>query len=367
VLGLIATNLFRRRARTLATALGIALGIATIVALLSVGGGLKRTASGLVHLGQADLGLFQSGVSDPTASLVPVALARRLEARPDVASATPLLLIVEGVKRYPPAITFGADPNGFFARRLVMLRGRPAAGTTQVAVGYRLAKVLHLRVGSPLTVARKPFTVSGVYHTGVFFEDAGAVLPLARAQRLAHRPGEATTIAVQLAADAHHDQAKTAIRRAFPGTTVLGTGDDASRAGANGRIVSTTETIMAALALIVGGLGVANTMAMAVMERRRELALLSAVGWRRLRIALLVLGEGIAVSILGAALGLVLGTLGARWLSHQLGVSDVVTLDVTPWTIGQALLIGCLVGTLGSLYPAWRGTAVSGAELLAGA
>ena len=57
--GLVFTNLARRKARAVATALGIALGVATIVALLSVGSGLKRTAAELVHLGQADLGIFQ--------------------------------------------------------------------------------------------------------------------------------------------------------------------------------------------------------------------------------------------------------------------------------------------------------------------
>jgi putative ABC transport system permease protein len=367
VVQLIATNLVRRKARTFATALGIALGIATIVALLSVGSGLKRTAAQLVHLGQADLGVFQSGVSDPTASVLPVSMAQRLERRPDVAQATPLLLIIEGIKPYPPAVVFGADPKGFFARRLVLTQGRAVRGARQVVVGDQLAKDLKLRVGSPLRISKRPFTVSGVYHTGVFFEDTGAVLPLPVAQALAHRQGDATTIAVQLATDAHNAAVKRDIKRDLPGTTVLGTGDDASRAGANGQLVKTTETIMAALALIVGGLGVANTMAMAVMERRRELALLSAVGWRRFRIGALVLGEGIAVSILGAAFGLILGTIGASWLAKGLDVSGVVTPEVTPWTIGQALLIGCLVGTFGSLYPAWRGTAVSGAELLAGA
>ncbi|HSD77920.1 MAG TPA: ABC transporter permease, partial [Solirubrobacteraceae bacterium] len=123
MLELVLTNLGRHKARTLATALGIALGVATIVALLSVGSGLRRTADQLVHLGQADLGVFQSGVADPTASLLPVGLARRLERRPDVAEATPLLLVVEAVRQDPAAIVFGADRRGFFARRLVVTAG----------------------------------------------------------------------------------------------------------------------------------------------------------------------------------------------------------------------------------------------------
>ena len=124
--------------------------------------------------------------------------------------------------------------------------------------------------------------------------------------------------------------------------------------------------VVAALALIVGGLGVTNTMAMAVLERERELALLSAVGWRRARIALLVLGEGVATSMLGAALGLLLGVLGADALNRALDVSSVVSPHVTLWTIGQALLIGVAIGVLGGLYPAWRGTSVSPTRVLGG-
>jgi putative ABC transport system permease protein len=181
------------------------------------------------------------------------------------------------------------------------------------------------------------------------------------------RNDDATTIAVQVATDAHNATVAKALRRALPGTQVIGTAEEATRAGANGQLVRKTVTIIAALALIVGGLGVTNTMAMAVLERQRELALLSAVGWRRIRIAALVLSEGIATSVLGAGAGLLLGVIGADWLNRALDVSKVVSPQVTPWTIGQALLIGVAIGVLGGLYPAWRGTSVSTTELLGGA
>jgi putative ABC transport system permease protein len=361
------SNLARRKARATATAMGIALGVATIVALLSVGSGLERAAGGLVHLGQADLGVFQSGVSDPTASVLPVSLADRLEQRPDIAEATPILLVVEGVRQDPAAVVFGARPDEFFAQRLVVSKGRRAFGPADVMVGDRLAGQLRLQPGSTLTVKTRRLKVAGIYHTGIFFEDAGAVVDLGVAQRLARRGNEATTVAVQLATDAHQAATRKALRRELSGVQIIGTADEAARAGANGELVRKTVTIIAALALIVGGLGVTNTMAMAVLERKRELALLSAVGWRRLRVAALVLAEGIAVSILGAGLGLILGVIGASWLNDALEVSSVVSPRVTPGTIAQALAIGVAIGVLGGLYPAWRGTSVSGAELMSGA
>jgi ABC-type lipoprotein release transport system permease subunit len=367
VLSLIVTNLVRHKARTIATAAGIALGVGLIVALLSVGSGLKRTAEQLVHLGQADMGIFQSGVADPTASVLPTSMVDRLERRPDVAEATPLLLVVTGIKQNPAAVVFGAEQDGFFAQRLVMTQGRRSLGPSQVLVGDQLAEQLDLRPGSELTVKRQRFTVAGIYHTGIFFEDTGATIDLGSAQRLEHRGDEATTIAVQLHPDEPLDEAEKSIRQSFSGITILGTADDASRVGANGQLVSKAVTIIATLALILGGLGVTNTMAMAVLERERELALLNAVGWRRRRIAFLVLAEGVATSVLGAGVGLLIGVLGADGLNQALDVASVVSPHVTPWTIGQALLIGVAIGVLGGLYPAWRGTTVAPTRVLGGA
>jgi ABC-type lipoprotein release transport system permease subunit len=368
VLRLVVTNLTRRKGRTIATAIGIALGVATIVALLSIGAGLKRTAAGFIHLGQADFGLFQAGVEDPTASVVPISLAGKLEKRPDVARATPLLLVVEGVKQNPAAVVFGAEPNGFFAQRLIVGQGTRRFGGRNVMVGDQLAQQLRLKPGSTLRIKRRPFTVAGIYHTGIFFEDTGAVLDMRTAQKLAGRGrNDATNIVVQLAPGARQTVVEAAVRRGNPGTLVIGTPEEASRIGANGELVRKTVTIVAALALIVGGLGVANTMAMAVMERERELALLSAVGWRRMRIAVLVLAEGVATSVLGAGLGMLLGIIGADALGRALGVASVVSPSVTFDTVWQALAIGVAIGILGGLYPAWRGTSVSPLRLLRGA
>ena len=69
--GLVVASLRRRLARTLLTAMGIGVGVAAVVALISLGDGLKQTAAGFIHLGKADLGMFQKGISDPTASVLP--------------------------------------------------------------------------------------------------------------------------------------------------------------------------------------------------------------------------------------------------------------------------------------------------------
>jgi len=367
MLAIIRTNLLRRSARTALTASGIALGVATIVALLSFTQGLKQTAAGFIHLGGSDLGVFQADVSELTASVLPQSLAGRLESRPQIARATPLLLIVEGVKADPAAVLFGVEPDGFFAHGLVLTEGaRPRSWSGETLLGDRLAARLGVRPGARLSFSGRSFLVAGVYHSGILFEDSGAVLSLVEAQRLASRPGEATDIVVELAPGVSAAAARRVITAGFPGTQVVSDPQQALRAGANGTLISKAALVIVAIALIVGAISVTNTMAMSILERQRELGLLSTVGWPPARVAALILGEGVAVSLLGAAAGLLVGVIGGGLLVRALGVSSYVSPAVTAWGLGRGLLVGVAIGVLGGIYPAWRVTRMTPLRALSG-
>jgi putative ABC transport system permease protein len=353
---LIVNNLGRRIGRTMLTALGVGLGVATIVALLSVSDGLTQTAAGFIHLGGSDLGVFQSGVSDPTVSVLQVSMVPKLERNPDVAAATPLLLIVSKVHGDPSAFVFGAELDGFFARRLVYASGGPPSAPGTIAVGDGLASSLHVGPGDRVVVDGHPFRVSGVYHSGIAYEDAGAVLPLAAAQALTGYQGETTSIAVELAPGASAERAKASIEREFHGTQAIADPGEAARAGANGALISNATLVIVILALVIGAISVTNTIAMSVLERQGELAILSTIGWSDARVATLVIGEGVGVSVLGAAIGLFLGVLGSLLLVDLMGVGTYVSPSITAWGLGRGLLVGVLIGVLGGLYPAWRVT-----------
>ncbi|HUB36611.1 MAG TPA: ABC transporter permease [Solirubrobacteraceae bacterium] len=367
MLGIILTNLLRRRSRTLFTAAGIALGVATIVALLSFTQGLKQAAAGFVHLGGSGLGVFQANVSDPTASILPESLVGRLQQKSYVAQATPLLLMVEAIPHEPAAVTFGADPNGFFVKGLVIGAGAlPRDWETEALVGERLAEQLHLAPGDTLTLKGHPYRIAATYHSGVLFEDAGAVISLAQARLLAGQPREQTDVVVNLAPGRRAGAVARTIEREFPGTQVISDPQQAERAGANGTLIAKAILVIVVIALIVGAISVANTMAMSIIERQGELGLLSAVGWSPLRVASLIFGEGIAVSVLGAAGGLLFGVIGGDLLIHALGVGAYITPSITAWGLGRGLLVGVAIGVLGGIYPAWRVTRMKPLKALSG-
>jgi putative ABC transport system permease protein len=365
MLALIGANVQRRRTRTLLTAAGISIGVAAVVALLALSNGLNQIAGQLVHLGRADLGLFQAEASDPTTSVLPLSLLPKLRNQPEVAAATPIQLIVGTVANAPGAIVLGVDPNGFVNRRLIITAGGPIAHG-HADVGDVLARQLRLRPGGTITISRHRLRVAGIYHSGITEQDNGATITLADAQAIAGRTrDEATTFAVRLAPQISITKAKRELKHTFPNLLAISDPSDAIRAGVNSVLISNAVLLIVVLALIIGALAVANTMLAAVLERRRELALLATIGWSPRQLGGLVLGEAVAVSMLGTAIGLLLGLAAASGLPGALGLGAFITPVSTPWSLGRAVLVGVTIGVLGAIYPIWRVTRMRSAVALA--
>jgi putative ABC transport system permease protein len=347
---LVLRNLLRRPARSALTAAGVAIGVGLIVALLSLAAGVRRTANDLIHVGRADFGLFQSGVVDFTRSLLPNSLAARVRDRPGVEDAAPLKLLVTSVNGRDGTLVFGLEPGGFPARRLVVVAGTRG----EALVGDHAARRLHLSPGDRVAVGRRSFEVAGIYHSGNSFEDGGLVLPLRLVERLSGHPGEATTVAVEVAPGRRPSDVAHELRRRFPGLAAVTDPGQAVKVDTSSRLVLETGWIVSILALIVGGIGVTNTMAMAVLERIREIGILRAVGWRGRRVALLVLGEALAICLVALGLGLALGLAAAELFTRRGTVSQLVQPQFTAGVFAWGLAFACGVGLLGAAYPVWR-------------
>ena len=365
MIGILLANLLRRPGRTFLTSLGTAIGVATIVALLAVTDGLQATAGQLVKLGASDLGLFQVDAADPTTSIIPEELAPRLEQEPGITRAQPIQLLVEQIKQDPAAIVFGGDPRGFLARRLVVLRGKPLADGNNAVIGDRLAKSAGLDVGDTLSIGGRKLPITGVYHSGILFEDSGAIIPLRVSQDISGRPGEVTTIAVQLDPGARPEDVRAQLRKSYPGLVAISDPSEAVRGGANGELIQKAATVIVGLALLIGGIAVMNTMLLVTLERQSEFAVMSAVGWSPLQVASMVLGEGAATGLLGAIVGLTFGIFGSGLFVDALGAEAFVDPQITAWVLGRGLLVGGVVGVIGGLYPAWRVARLQPAAVLA--
>jgi putative ABC transport system permease protein len=117
---------------------------------------------------------------------------------------------------------------------------------------------------------------------------------------------------------------------------------------------------LGAVALLVGGVGIANVMVISVLERRPEIGLRRALGARAVHIGVQFLGESILLSALGGATGIVLGALATAGYASTQGWMVVVPLVSVAGAVAIALVLGALAG----LYPAVRAARLSPTEAL---
>jgi putative ABC transport system permease protein len=361
--GLVFKNLLRRPMRTLLTALGVSIGVALIVALLSIAAGVRRTASDLVHVGRSDFGLFQSGVSDLTRSLLPVRLLGKVKANGDVADAAGIFLDVTTVDKHPSFLVFGLAPSEFPYKRLVIVEGRRPAGN-ELLLGDRGASLLHKHPGDTVVVGGRRFPVAGIYHSGDAFEDNGAVLPLSAVQALTQRPGEVTTIGVVVRTGATPNDVAAKLVGRIPGITSLTEPGQAVKVDTSSRLILTAGWVFSLLALIVGGITVTNTMAMSVLERIREIGILRAVGWPSRRIGALIVSEAVGICLLALGIGLALGVLAAELFTSRSTLASFVSPDLTAGVFAWGLAFALGVGLLGAIYPTWMAVRLTPIEAL---
>jgi putative ABC transport system permease protein len=118
------------------------------------------------------------------------------------------------------------------------------------------------------------------------------------------------------------------------------------------------------LAILVGGVGVLNTMLMAVLERTREIGVLRALGWRRRQVLRMILTEALLLGLLGGFLGILI----AFGLVYAFNLIPVYSgMLQSKWDLNifvRAISVAVSLGLLGGIYPAFRATRLQPVEAL---
>ncbi len=172
-----------------------------------------------------------------------------------------------------------------------------------------------LTVGSAITVAKTSFKVIGIVSEPSGQNNSDVYIPLARAQSLAGLSNDVNTVYVAATSAANVTPVSSEIAAAVPGATVTNSSDLAKEV--TGSLASTSSLAgnlgrWLAIAVLVAAFLLASLLTMSAVSRRvREFGTLKALGWRSRRITLQVLGESIAVGLVGGAAGVLLGFAGA--------------------------------------------------------
>ncbi|MDR7465271.1 MAG: FtsX-like permease family protein [Armatimonadota bacterium] len=350
-------NVARRRLRALLSVLGVALSVGATVALLGVSLGLVGQVSAVVSEAGSELTVVQRiprGLTFGYLGSLPESLVGDLLSVPGVAGASPMVLVPVTITREIVFLIYGVLPDSPEVSRLRITAGRALrdGDGPVVMVGHRAAEGMGKRVGDTLIVGGGELPVVGIYRSGVSLQDGGAMMTLAGAREVFGFQGRVSLVKVKVADPRRVRDIQQAVEARFPDVTAI-TSEEFARDRLNLEAVVQAAWAISVIALLLSVLAVTNTMAMAVVERTREIGILLAVGWSRARILALFLGEALVLSLAGGLLGVGVGAGALRVLSEGYKMLPFPSA-VPPQLLGGALVLALAVGMLGGAAPAWR-------------
>jgi putative ABC transport system permease protein len=370
-----------RRVRAVLSALGIAIGIASIVAVLGVTrSSQSHLLSEIGKLGTNLLTVSNGQSISGTEQSLPTTAAPMIRQMPDVLSVAPTAQIgpahVYRSDRIPANQTGGLVVRAADETLLTTLEGGVATGRfldqspyPVTVLGQDAAKTLGItKVGSTSRVwlGGRWFSVIGILQRFPYAPqiDRSAIVSFPAAQDLLGYDGHASRVYVRAKDDRVVGVANLLGYTANPGSPQqvnVSRPSDALTAQLTVKQEGNSLFLgLAAIALLVGAIGIANIMVISVLERRSEIGLRRALGATRLHISLQFLTEALILSLLGGAVGLVIGAL----VTAGMAVNRGWQILIPPEALGGGLLVALVIGAIAGLYPAVRAARMSPTDAL---
>jgi ABC-type antimicrobial peptide transport system permease subunit len=353
--GMAVQSLWSRTTRTMLTLGGIAL---TIGAILSMEGLVKGMTDSVTNMFSTDSEIMirQNNIADTSYSAIDEKVGAKLAAMEDVENVSGLIFSAVAM---PEAGGFfilqGYRPSDYAITRFNIVEGHAIETNRQVMIGRMIADSLKKGVGETIDLGGSRFKIVGIYESNVSWEELGGVISLRDAQTITGKPRKVTMYGVKLA--------KNVDAAAF--VKKINASDPDIHASLAGEFVDqmadmqNTYAMMDGLnfmAILIGGLGVMNTMLMAVLERTREIGVMRALGWRRRNILGLIMRESLLLGFAGGILGVLMAAALAIGLRMVPNGGEVYAPVFSAGLIIQSIVAAMALGLVGGLYPAFKAT-----------
>ena len=380
------------------TILGLTIGVGSVIVLIAVGTGSSNAvekqidalgSNVLLVTGTPTLGGLRSGGAGTSLTVADAnALDNRFEA-PDVQSSSPVVnaggvTLASGETTYSPSSFVGTTPSYQQARDYTLAEGswftqaQENAHSRVLVVGPTVVSELfggQDPVGQTVQANGTNFQIIGVTaakgSNGSTDEDDVAIGPLTAVQDTLTGYASINQIVVQAKSRDQLNPAQTEVTNILnqldPPTAASITGSNFSvinqssiiqTSTASSKVFTTLLGEVAAISLLVGGIGVMNIMLVSVTERTREIGIRKAIGARHSDILTQFLVEAVLVSFFGGIAGVIAGVIGSQF--KIAGVQPVIA----PYSIGLAFGAAVLIGLFFGTYPAGRAAAMRPIEAL---
>lgn len=350
--------------------IGIGIGIATIVALGGITDGLIASAEDTLHSGGTDITI--TGADSIANQATMFGTTTLNESWIDTIKGEPGVTEAVGVysTTVPQGNTMlslvGISPDDVKFAELNLIEGQLFADSDakEVIAGKVAADNNNVSVGDDLQVGTETFKVVGIFESGNSNQDMSYFLTLDNMQDLMDDQGNISSIFVKIDPNVEPESVGDSLESKYgDNMTIISSLSDLSMAKTLIDMLNGVSFGISLLAIVIGGIGIINTMLMSVFERTREIGVLKAVGWSNKKILLMIVCESIVLTFTAAIVGTIVGIVGVE-LFMQLDILGGMTAIFSAETIIKAFLIAIIVGIIGGVYPALKAVKLPPTEAL---
>jgi putative ABC transport system permease protein len=371
-------NMWRRKARTILTVLGIVIGILALTVLAGLSARMNQQANGAVEwfgdsitVYSEDGNIFGGGTYFETSKV------EEIEALPGVEEATGTLTFAlgDGMGFGLPDMVHGYDLAQPYRRigSLKLAEGRllEEGEARKAVIGSTLADKEGVEVGGEVELKDELFEVVGIFEVTLTSPDNMAFVSLEDAQDLlqasfpAFETGDVVDSVYVYTEEGVDDEVlASTIEDEVEGVKAITPEELESQIAQFTVIFNAIVLGVGLIALIVGGLSIINTMVMSVSERTREIGLKRAIGADTHSILGEILLEAALIGFLGGLIGVGLGALLVGFLNNMTSSSGVTVFALTAGVIIGPIIFATLLGALAGLFPALRAARLNPVEAL---
>jgi putative ABC transport system permease protein len=362
MLDLAIKDLKEHRVRTVLTILGIIIAITAIISLGSISAGVNEliTSSGS-KIGSSTIFVTKrfdmSMMSGPPGSFdIGAISAEEIESLRSMAGVSRVVPIISKI----PGSMFGEvdaidmnDLDLFGAADLTLKEGYwPDNDEQGVVMGSVIAGMMGASAGDFITLNNKQVEVFGVAEEGQGSYDLLIVMPYAYGEDIYDMQGEANQIVIEPADISFVDEIKNTIEEEHDDLMAMTVADALKTAEQSTATLNIFTLGIGFVASLVAGIGIIITMYTSVLERRREIGILKAVGAFRRTIFKQIIEEGLILSVVGSLISLAISFFFVDMLNNVLLGGTKIAV-ITPLLAGGAVAYGIILTLLFSMYPAW--------------
>ncbi len=364
-LTIVCKNLWHQKIRAALTILAVGISIAAFVSLRGLTYSLEKTLQTTYKSRGADLIVMEKSTLDVFSSTIDQSYIERLKLIPYVKQAGPILFYFYAVQFKQYFLITGWEPKSYLFDGL-KIEGSSLQADHDALIGAIAARRLNKSVGDKIKIRGEEFSVCGIFQSMNMLEDGTIVVPLNTLQKIKNTPGKITAINLKLDMNIRRGQniVKNVQDRINSEFKNLEAKDVQSFISAPFLTIFSFTWAISIVALIIAVMGIINTMTTVVLERTKEIGILLAIGWKKLRIMKLIILESAIYGMLGGFVGIVLGYAIMRVLVTLPQIQGFIAMTYDFSFIAQSLALSLLTGILAGIYPAVKAASIEPIEVL---